>query len=1371
MEIKYKIQDNTFIVRNICTKGIYQLGLMFLLILLLPNKAKSQLTPSEAGYIDAVVDFGAINNGTTITTTQLQAAIDASISQGKGLFLPAGRYLIDRQLNINIPLLSNDDLQQFVLQGSSVNASQRSVLVLKSGTFPSESTKGYMLRNVYYDGGTTRTYNRNIQSVDFEMQSNNAGAIALSWRGAEGCAAFDININATGGYAGISETSGSGGSMADITIIGGKIGVNISTNGGTQPTPVFTAFKFSGQTESCFKNVAVRGAFVLTGCEFIMNPGIPVLKAQRHNTFTYHYGGCPLFTDCKIEYTTPDANNKVIQFTSTAWDISFNFNNVYVKNAAKIVEHDALVLSNENGWRHFSQLTYNSGPRTFNQGTFDDGIYLESVRQSDVVRDIHTDVTVVPANLTSYHGWGNTFPSFETPGAVNVKDFSGSVVEGDWSAAFNQAIASATANGSNVVFVPLGSYDIYNTINLDLHTRLIGVSHHHSVIYGWDKAGKRFGGSTDSWSDPRPMVQTPDNLNADNILADLGIRMVGPYDNISHNPEPCIHYAILWRAGKNSIIRHLNTEPETSTHYRAGYVYDKTLGGSKWISLKVLPGVTQISGFNFYGDNESKFSNHTSLPAGNWLETVNGTKRLMARSISPFNNIDNAYGVPNLIIEKSAGGTFSLSSIKVSQSSFNPMGGDDIKIAAFNGTSKLFEKIVSIKGLNKPRDIMDQVTMSWSGITKVVITSGIMFSIDDVVIDGVNINFDGLTGLAPVVDVGCETALYYDPGRDLPLSMLNHHIVKITGGVKWYNHRKHGDTWMRPTQAYVCIENNKAPVNIYHFHAQHSQNDQKLLLINAKDVSVWGIKTENAGYFARVINSDNVRIFGHGGLTSAPPRASHYYFENTPNYLISAPTDEIYGSDDCQYCGSGSAILPRVRFDKFDVIIEKIGTVTNAPLRTDRPILWLRGTGTRPAYYDEEQTIVLRDPENPSNTLPGLNYNYYEGTWTLIPDFSTLTSQESGNINNFNISVRNRDDNFAINFTGYINVPANGEYTFYTSSDDGSKLYIGSTEVVNNDGSHGIREKSGKIGLKAGKHAITVSYFERSGGNSLSVSYEGPNISKVIIPDGALYRVSLSNPAPFFTLNPIDDSQVSYGASIDLNSGTSENIRNRNSGATSQYTNEPYFKFDMRAYSGTVDNATLRLYGNRVDGINPSSLFLVHNDSWNELTITGNNQPQEIGEQLGVYTPVAGAYVDISINPELVESELNGDGIISIKSKATNSIITIFTSKEGDVTKVPQLIVNDPSKSYFSAYTNKNDQNTINLLIHPNPANHSFTIQVPGEDKFVLSIIDMNGRLVYQTDISNESNKVGISHLKGGLYFVQIKNSTNIYYEKILIQK
>jgi hypothetical protein len=156
----------------------------------------------------------------------------------------------------------------------------------------------------------------------------------------------------------------------------------------------------------------------------------------------------------------------------------------------------------------------------------------------------------------------------------------------------------------------------------------------------------------------------------------------------------------------------------------------------------------------------------------------------------------------------------------------------------------------------------------------------------------------------------------------------------------------------------------------------------------------------------------------------------------------------------------------------------------------------------------------------------GLNYEYYEGTWTSLPDFDSLTPTATGIAHNFDIGLRQRDDYFAFRFTGYIKVPADGNYTFYTNSDDGSKLYIDGVLVVNNDGLHGMLEKSGYKYLLAGRHSITVDYLEYDGDNALLVSYAGPSITKTQMPVNILFRCDLEGDFTGDCLVNLDDLKM-----------------------------------------------------------------------------------------------------------------------------------------------------------------------------------------------------------------------------------------------------
>ncbi|MCX7048517.1 MAG: PA14 domain-containing protein [Candidatus Sumerlaeota bacterium] len=135
-----------------------------------------------------------------------------------------------------------------------------------------------------------------------------------------------------------------------------------------------------------------------------------------------------------------------------------------------------------------------------------------------------------------------------------------------------------------------------------------------------------------------------------------------------------------------------------------------------------------------------------------------------------------------------------------------------------------------------------------------------------------------------------------------------------------------------------------------------------------------------------------------------------------------------------------------------------------------------------------------------------LNFEYFEGSWDNLPDFGTLTAAKKGLCDGFDITIGGKaaEDNFGIRFTGQIKIEKEGEYTFYTNSDDGSKLLIDDKVVVDNDGLHGAEEKEGKVTLTAASHKIAVLFFEKDGEQVLDVQFAGPGIDKKKIPDSIL---------------------------------------------------------------------------------------------------------------------------------------------------------------------------------------------------------------------------------------------------------------------------
>lgn len=126
-----------------------------------------------------------------------------------------------------------------------------------------------------------------------------------------------------------------------------------------------------------------------------------------------------------------------------------------------------------------------------------------------------------------------------------------------------------------------------------------------------------------------------------------------------------------------------------------------------------------------------------------------------------------------------------------------------------------------------------------------------------------------------------------------------------------------------------------------------------------------------------------------------------------------------------------------------------------------------------------------------------VNYSYYEGTWTSVPDFSKLIPIKTGKLLSLTLTIAGRaSDNFGVHYSGFIKAPTDGEYTFYLTSDDGSKFLIDGIEIVSNQCEP---EKSGKIKLKAGYHAFILDFFEGQITESLSLKWSGPSLAKRVL--------------------------------------------------------------------------------------------------------------------------------------------------------------------------------------------------------------------------------------------------------------------------------
>jgi hypothetical protein len=152
--------------------------------------------------------------------------------------------------------------------------------------------------------------------------------------------------------------------------------------------------------------------------------------------------------------------------------------------------------------------------------------------------------------------------------------------------------------------------------------------------------------------------------------------------------------------------------------------------------------------------------------------------------------------------------------------------------------------------------------------------------------------------------------------------------------------------------------------------------------------------------------------------------------------------------------------------------------------------------------------LAVRPAVPVSGTVPGAVASYFEiPQSSVLPNFAELSPYATEVVPRIDFpstggtfAGSGRSDLVAATYEGWIEVPDSGMWTLYTDSDDGSRLWIGETLVVDNDGLHGMVERSGQIALAAGRHPVRVEFFENFGGAGLIVRVSGDATPKQVVP-------------------------------------------------------------------------------------------------------------------------------------------------------------------------------------------------------------------------------------------------------------------------------
>lgn len=218
------------------------------------------------------------------------------------------------------------------------------------------------------------------------------------------------------------------------------------------------------------------------------------------------------------------------------------------------------------------------------------------------------------------------------------------------------------------------------------------------------------------------------------------------------------------------------------------------------------------------------------------------------------------------------------------------------------------------------------------------------------------------------------------------------------------------------------------------------------------------------------------------------------------------------------------------------------------------------GTGGR----SNEVSATIPNQPIPPGTGTGLTGRYHNGT-----SFNTLVTTRLDPVINFAWGSGSPAsgvgaDNFSVRWTGSVQASVGGAHTFYTTSDDGVRLWINSVPIVNNWTDHSPTVNSGSIDLQAGtKYPVIMEFYERGGGATAKLEWSANGLSRQIVPTLRLYP-DVGNLARG---KPAVQKSTHGGPAARAVDGNTNGNYSAGSVTRTQYTSTPWWHVDLGAVS------------------------------------------------------------------------------------------------------------------------------------------------------------------------------------------------------------
>lgn len=350
--------------------------------------------------------------------------------------------------------------------------------------------------------------------------------------------------------------------------------------------------------------------------------------------------------------------------------------------------------------------------------------------------------------------------------------------------------------------------------------------------------------------------------------------------------------------------------------------------------------------------------------------------------------------------------------------------------------------------------------------------------------------------------------------------------------------------------------------------------------------------------------------------------------------------------------------------------------------------------------------------------VQGLSYETYRGTG-VSPSTSPLTyptvlSTGVSQTINFNwggnmVLNSGRSEQVIVRWTGFINIPSAGLYSFGGNADDGIRININNTSVVNSWIDSGGAFRSGNVSLPAGAVPIEVWYYENGGGAMVNLQwYVQSTGTWQIVPSTMLATQSTfwAPPAPQYTSNITAAQQTRRDSAA---------VRRQSVGGNSIY-------IDQVGDSNTI-NITQQGNNNQIKGVGQQN-----------ATVQGNSNNVTIRQ---------GNPTGVSTGKNLLELKVVGDSNTLNLNQGVNQNGTADASD---------------SNNHYQMLNLSGSNNTVTTVQKDSASGtgHFMENTVSGSNNIIDLKQSNSGSKILFTNVNGNSNNIGVTQKDSGTHYLDV---------------